>query len=118
MAGMKTQLHLQADKPGNYNGFSSNFSGRDFASMNFIAHASTQEEFNYWVKSVKLSERDLTLEAYNQIALPSVAEPAEYSSINKNIFKFVVMKNMMPEKEILYLCRDEVLNDTAKLIIW
>lgn len=117
MAGMKTQLHLQADKPGNYRGFSANFSGKDFASMNFIAHASTQKEFDYWVNTVKLSQHALTLEAYNEIALPSVTTTAEYSSINKNIFKFVVMKSMMPEKEILYLCRDEVLNDTAKLII-
>src|SRR5580704_9505452 len=30
MAGMKTQLHLVADKPGNYSGFSSNFSGEGF----------------------------------------------------------------------------------------
>ena len=127
MAGMKAKLHLVANAIGEYGGFSANFSGTGFAKMNFNVRVSTQEDFDNWVKNVRQKNRILTLSAYNDLAIPSEANPDEYSSTNKNIFKFVVMKAMMPERDILYLCSDnstgeitnsnKVLADVAKNII-
>jgi cytochrome o ubiquinol oxidase subunit 2 len=104
MAGMKTELHLIADSIGKYEGLSANFSGNGFANMKFVTNVTTQEAFDQWVKTVKLSRQALTLDTYRELALPSESHPALYSSINKNLFKFVVMKAMMPEKDALYLC--------------
>lgn len=53
MAGMQTQLHLIADKPGIYRGFSANYSGYGFNQMHFLAHAVNQTEFDNWIQAVK-----------------------------------------------------------------
>jgi cytochrome o ubiquinol oxidase subunit 2 len=104
MAGMKTELNLIADASGDYAGLSANFSGEGFGGMKFIAHVSTQKEFDEWVQRVKLSNHTLTLAAYNELALPSESKPVYYSSVKKNLFKFVVMRTMMPEKDVWALC--------------
>jgi len=120
MAGMKTQLHLVANAIGEYGGMSANFSGRGFARMMFNVRVSSQEDFDNWVNGIRKKNRVLSLSAYNDLAIPSEMETGEYSPINKNIFKFVVMKAMMPEKDILYLCNDnsdKVDADAAKNII-
>lgn len=104
MAGMQTKLNLIADTPGDYMGISSNFSGRGFENMKFTARVSTQKEFDEWVKTIQQTKNVLTLAAYNELAKPAETAVTYYSSVNKNIFKFIVMKAMMPEKEILYLC--------------
>src|ERR1700745_2717176 len=39
MGGMTTHLHLLADAPGEYSGFSAMFSGDGFSDMRFIAKA-------------------------------------------------------------------------------
>jgi cytochrome o ubiquinol oxidase subunit 2 len=47
MAGMTTRLHLQADYPGTYRGFSAQFSGEGFADMHFDADAVTGDKFDH-----------------------------------------------------------------------
>src|SRR4051795_13117394 len=49
MAGLVTHLNLLADRPGEYPGFSANFSGAGFAEMRFIAKAVPPAEFEKWV---------------------------------------------------------------------
>ena len=53
MAGMQTQLHLSADQPGVYRGFSSNYSGYGFSQMHFLAHSVPAAEFTNWVQMIK-----------------------------------------------------------------
>ena len=53
MAGMQTHLHVLANDPGVYRGFSSNYSGYGFSQMRFKAHSVTQPEFDTWVSNVK-----------------------------------------------------------------
>ena len=53
MAGMQTQLHLVADQPGVYRGFSANYSGYGFSQMRFLAHSVTAPEFEQWVQTIK-----------------------------------------------------------------
>lgn len=104
MAGMQTKLNLVANTQGDYPGISANFSGRGFENMKFTARVSTQKEFDEWVKTTQQTKNVLTLAAYKVLAKPAETAVTYYSSVNKNIFKFIVMKAMMPEKEILYLC--------------
>src|SRR5437870_4130405 len=46
MGGMTTHLNLLSDKPGEYPGFSANYSGDGFAEMRFIAKAVSAGDFN------------------------------------------------------------------------
>ncbi|MFT4021258.1 MAG: COX aromatic rich motif-containing protein, partial [Acinetobacter sp.] len=53
MAGMQTHLHVLADAPGEFRGFSANYSGYGFSQMHFKAHSVTQADFDKWVADVK-----------------------------------------------------------------
>ncbi|WP_343597388.1 ubiquinol oxidase subunit II [Acinetobacter sp.] len=53
MAGMQTHLHVLANEPGEFRGFSSNYSGYGFSQMHFKAHSVTKADFDKWVADVK-----------------------------------------------------------------
>lgn len=97
MAGMQTKLHLVANHPGDYRGFSANFSGDGFADMNFKVHVGSMNEFNNWVKTVKRSSTPLTMHDFHHLIKPSFNNPVTlYSSADENIYKMEIMKSMMP----------------------
>lgn len=97
MPGMQTKLHLISNTVGDYAGFSANLSGEGFADMKFVAHVSSQADFNNWVNTVKKSNKNLTMASYNKLALDSKDEHVQYfSSVTKDLFKNVIMKYMMP----------------------
>lgn len=101
MAGMETKLHLMANAIGDYNGRSVSFSGDGFAGMKFIARASSQQDFNAWVNTVKQSSDQLTIAAYNALVPPTEDDNVKYySSVANDLFKKVVMKYMMPEPDM------------------
>jgi len=96
MAGMQTQLHLIANEPGVFKGFSSNYSGAGFSGMKFnaVAYAS-QAEFDDWVKSVRASGKALDTDAYRTLAVPSENSPvAHYAGATPRLFDAVVHKYM------------------------
>lgn len=97
MAGMQTQLHLIADEEGTYNGMSVSFSGPGFSDMKFLAKASSLEEFNQWVATVKQSPQKLDQETYGVLAKPSEKNKVEYySSVPNKFYDDLIMKFMMP----------------------
>jgi cytochrome o ubiquinol oxidase subunit 2 len=53
MGGMITHLHLLADQPGEYPGFSAMFSGDGFSDMRFIAKAVPAGDFNAWLAQAR-----------------------------------------------------------------
>lgn len=97
MAGMQTKLNLIANEVGDYKGLSTNYSGGGFSDMGFAVRASSQEEFDKWVKSAKQAPQKLTMDAYNKLIDPSTNNPVEYySNVANNLFNDVIMKYMMP----------------------
>ena len=97
MAGMQTQLHLIADAEGTYNGMSVSFSGAGFSDMKFLAKASSLDEFNQWVATVKQSPQQLNQETYDVLAKPSEKNQVEYySSVTNKLYDNLIMKFMMP----------------------
>lgn len=93
MSGMKMTLNLIADEPGEYMGMGANFSGKDFAKMQFVAKATSEEAFAAWVKDVKRSTPKLTDEGYAQLAKPgTVPEPMQFSDIPDGLFDRIVNK--------------------------
>ncbi len=97
MAGMSTQLHLIADKPGEFKGSAADISGKGFAGMRFIAKSTSQKDFDLWLQTVKLSEKILTMETYNELVKPSENNPKTvYSRVNENLYNNIMMKYMTP----------------------
>ncbi|RYL94082.1 cytochrome aa3 quinol oxidase subunit II [Sporolactobacillus sp. Y61] len=80
MTDMPMKLWLQADKPGNYEGRSSNYSGRGFSHMSFTVSARSASEFDKWVSDTKEYKPALTEEKFRQLLEPNTVKPQEFSS--------------------------------------
>jgi cytochrome o ubiquinol oxidase subunit 2 len=91
MGGMTTHLNLLADEPGEYPGFSANFSGDGFAEMRFIAKAVPAGDFNAWVTQVRGTGSALDDAAYAELVKPSEAVPPRtYRSVEPNMFERII----------------------------
>jgi cytochrome aa3-600 menaquinol oxidase subunit II len=93
MPGMAMRLWLQADKPGQYNGYGANFTGVGFEHMKFKVVAASQSDFNAWVNHVKTSSPVLTKAGYNELKKDGLANEASYSAYPPGLFNDVVMQN-------------------------
>jgi cytochrome o ubiquinol oxidase subunit 2 len=91
MGGMTTHLNLLADNPGEFPGFSANYSGGGFAEMRFIAKAVPAGDFDTWVNQVRGSGSALDDAAYAELAKPSTAvPPTTYRSVTPNFFEHIL----------------------------
>ncbi len=100
IGGMTTHLNLLADKPGEYPGFSANFSGDGFAEMRFIAKAVPAGDFDAWVTQVRGTGSTLDDAGYAALAKPSIAvPPGTYRSVEPNLFERIIdQTTAVPEK--------------------
>lgn len=92
MAGMATQLHLMADKPGVFAGRAAEINGSGYADMTFQARATNLSDFKEWVASVKQSPLRLTAGAYEELLKPTTHAIALYSFVEKDLFMKIMMK--------------------------
>ena len=95
MAGMRTELHLQADKPGTYFGENTQYSGRGFPFQNFEVQARAQKGFDAWVQKVRQQGKDLDWSRYRALEKPSVRDPvSHYAEVDNGLFQRVMAKYM------------------------
>ena len=80
MAGMQTELYLQADEPGTYKGRNANFNGEGFTHQTFDVKAETQEDFDKWVKETQASAPKLSKDHYDQLLLQGHSDEETFSS--------------------------------------
>ncbi len=73
MPGMTTQLHLQADQAGTYQGLSAQFSGDGFSDMRFNVIAVPAAEFGEWVEATRDQGGTLDAPAFAALARPAKA---------------------------------------------
>jgi cytochrome o ubiquinol oxidase subunit II len=100
MPKMKTELNLIADEMGDFRGSSANLSGEGFSGMNFIARATSEEDYSHWIESARKSENILNFEKYNVLSAPSENHAAEiYQLKDGDLFDQIIMKYMHPKKE-------------------
>ncbi|HUW54100.1 MAG TPA: ubiquinol oxidase subunit II [Rhodanobacter sp.] len=78
MPGMQTVLHAVINKPGNFKGFSANYSGHGFTDMRFRFLGLNEQGFQQWVAKVKAAGGNLDRQAYDTLSRPSRAEPVHY----------------------------------------
>jgi cytochrome o ubiquinol oxidase subunit 2 len=101
MAGMTSQLNLQADEPGEYHGLSAQFSGEGFADMKFAVRSVAAEDYAHWVSSVKAGGEALDADAYALLAQPSSnAEPATYKSVQAGLFDTIVEQTIATRRPV------------------
>ncbi len=91
MAGMTTQLNLQADKVGVYPGLSGMLSGDGFSDMHFDVHAVQADDFSKWVDTAKGSSDAMDTATYAKLAgVSGKAQVATYKSADPNLFAAIV----------------------------
>lgn len=97
MAGMTSQLNLQADQPGTYLGLSAQFSGDGFADMHFEVRALPADAYAQWLAGAKASGPALDNAAYAELAKQSAGlKPVTYRSIDPMLFDAIVTGTAPP----------------------
>jgi len=106
MPGMESQLHAVMNLPGDYEGFSSNYSGAGFSGMRFRFHGLDDQDFYTWVAQARKSTDHLDRARYLELAKPSESEPPAYfGTIDDEVFRRAVNRCMEEGR----MCIDEMM---------
>jgi cytochrome o ubiquinol oxidase subunit II len=98
MNGMQTQLYLQADKPGDYSGRSTMYSGDGFAGMDFTLRAVSDSDFASWVNSTKQTGPTLDRAGYEALERQTEnVQPYTYRAIDPVLFPAIVRQIVPPQ---------------------
>jgi cytochrome o ubiquinol oxidase subunit 2 len=110
MPGMETKLHAVINKPGDYNGLSSHYSGSGFSRMTFRFLGLPTGEFDQWVAKSKAEGKDLSREAYLDLEKPSEQVPVTYyKSVADGLYGLIVNMCAVPGK----MCMNEMMRIDA-----
>jgi cytochrome o ubiquinol oxidase subunit 2 len=97
MPGMTTRLNLLAERPGNYPGLSSNFSGDGFSDMRFLVSAVLVDEFQGWLSRTQRGGTALDAHTYAELARAGSNTPTQtYYSVDPNLFEKIVQSTAQP----------------------
>ncbi|MBO9652282.1 MAG: ubiquinol oxidase subunit II [Variovorax sp.] len=75
MPSMETRLNAVINQPGEFQGFSANYSGAGFSGMRFKFHGLSNEGFDQWVQKARAEGTELSREVYQKLEKPSEREP-------------------------------------------
>jgi cytochrome o ubiquinol oxidase subunit 2 len=78
MPAMETRLHAVINRVGDFEGFSSNYSGAGFSHMRFAFKARSGADFDAWVAELRASPEVLSRARYQELELPSAKEPVRH----------------------------------------
>ncbi len=91
MPGMRSELNAVINRPGEFRGFSSSYSGAGFSHMEFRFLGMTSERFAQWIQRNRDASARLDRETYLRLVRPSIADPVRrYGSIDPAIFRSIV----------------------------
>lgn len=92
MAGMTTQLNLQADEPGTYQGLSAQFSGPGFSDMRFLVSATSSQDFRQWIDQTRAGGGVLDWTTFTALSKPThAADAVRFGQIEPGLFRKVAM---------------------------
>jgi cytochrome o ubiquinol oxidase subunit II len=90
MPSMATSLHAVINRPGEYAGFSANYSGAGFSDMRFKFLGMSAADFDRWTQKAKAGS-ELSRGIYMQLEQPSEREPVRrYSAVAPDLFDAIV----------------------------
>jgi len=91
MAGMASQLWLEADREGDYRGLSANFSGEGFPAMRFDVKALPADGYARWIADAKAAPSPLDRAAYAELVRPGVVtRPSAFRAVEPGLFRAIV----------------------------
>ena len=103
MPGMQTELHAVIGTAGEYEGFSSNYSGAGFSGMRFGFHALDQAGFDTWVNRVRNSGQSLGRDGYLALEKPSEREPVRhYGNVDSSLYEAVLNRCVDPRRMCMH----------------
>ena len=107
MPGMQTKLHAVINKPGDFEGFSANYSGEGFTHMRFRFHGLEAAGFDEWVARVKQQGTALNRDTYLKLEKPSEREPVRYyASVENGLYEAILNLCADPAK----MCMHEMMH--------
>ena len=107
MPGMQTKLHAVINKPGEFDGFSANYSGDGFSHMRFKFHGVDAQGFDAWVARVKAQGTTLNRDTYLKLEKPSEREPVRYyASFENGLYEAILNLCAKPGK----MCMNEMMH--------
>ncbi|MEW9571405.1 ubiquinol oxidase subunit II [Rhodanobacter sp. Si-c] len=100
MPGMQTMLHAVINKPGQYPGFSANYSGAGFTDMRFTFEGMSQQDFDDWVAKAHAAGGTLDLQAYELLRQPERDAPVRsYASFEPDLYTRILNRCAGPGQE-------------------
>jgi cytochrome o ubiquinol oxidase subunit 2 len=91
MPRMTTQLNLQADKTGEFQGLSSHFSGHGFPGMQFKVQSLPADQFAMWAQGARGQGVALDPQSYAELSKPSsYVKPITYGGVAPGLFEAIV----------------------------
>jgi cytochrome o ubiquinol oxidase subunit 2 len=100
MPRMTTQLNLQADRQGVYDGLSSHYSGQGFSGMRFKAHVVPPQQFAAWAQGARGKGLVLDGRGFAELSKPtSYVKPITYGTVAPGLFDAIVA-NRAPEAPV------------------
>lgn len=110
MPGMETTLNAVINKPGEYNGFSANYSGAGFSDMKFKFHGLSAGDFDKWVASTKAATEKLDRADYQALEKPSIREPIHhYGTVAADLYDAIVNRCV----DLNAVCVNKMMHDDA-----
>jgi cytochrome o ubiquinol oxidase subunit II len=98
MPNMETQLQAVMNKPGDFEGFSANYSGAGFSGMHFVFHSVSDDGFAQWIAQAKASGDTLSRDAYVKLAAPSSNDPVHrYGSVDATLYQAILTNCVQPD---------------------
>jgi cytochrome o ubiquinol oxidase subunit 2 len=92
---MVTQLNLDGDQPGTFEGLSAQFSGDGFSDMRFDLVAMEPEAFENWVSTTKTQGGVLDANTFAELVKPAMAEGAQtYAQVSGGLFDSISSSHM------------------------
>lgn len=106
MPGMETKLHGVINAPGEYKGFSANYSGDGFSDMKFVFRGLSDDQFNAWVAQARQGGQTLDRITYLDLARPSEKTPVmRFAAVQPYLWDSIVNMCVQPGK----MCMGEMM---------
>lgn len=106
MPGMETKLNAVINAPGEYEGFSANYSGAGFSHMRFKFHGMSNADYDTWIAGLRKSKDSLTRAAYLELEKPSEREPVRhYANVDATLYSAILNRCVDSER----LCMDQMM---------
>jgi cytochrome o ubiquinol oxidase subunit 2 len=97
MPGMETQLNAVLNAPGEFDGFSANYSGAGFSHMRFKYHGMDVNDFDRWVAEAKSNGATLDRATYLELEKPSEREPVRhYATVDSDLYRAILNRCVAP----------------------